>query len=215
LQAALVVITGFAFLAALLAWSRGLAGRRWAAAGHLLLAALLGPTVLLGWPFVRYLETFEAGVPELAVAEVFFERVGPGRYRVAVTHLPAGRIQVVELAGDEWRLDLSVLDWSDRAIRLGSTPRHRIEAILSRPGPAEATGLPLGITARLAATEVSAPWLAGLGASRGTPLTATRPVTSPWLPMAHGARFDVRRGATGLAEVEPLNVAAEDALAAR
>lgn len=215
MQAALVVITGFACLAALLAWSRWLAGRRWAAAGHLLLTALLALTVLVGWPFVRYLGTYEVGVPEQPVAEVFFERVGPGRYRVAVTHLPAGRIQVVELAGDEWRLDLRVLDWSDGAIRLGSMPRHRIEAILSRPTPATAAGLPLGITARLAATEIDAPWLAGLGASRGTPLTASRPVTSPWLPMAHGARFDVQRGATGLAEVEPLNLAAGDALAAR
>jgi hypothetical protein len=215
LQAVLLVITAFAFLAALLAWSRWLAGRRWAAAGHLLLAALLGLTTLLGWPFVRYLQTYEAGVPGLPVAEVFFERVGPERYRVAVTHLPAGRIQVVELAGDEWQLRLGVLDWSDGAVQLGSRPRQRIEVIVSRPAPATAAGLPLGVTARLAASDRSVPWLARLGVGRGAPLTASRPVTSPWLPMAHGARFDVRLVAAGLTEVEPLNAAAGEALAAR
>jgi len=49
----LVVLAGFAIVVALLAWSRWLARRRWAAAGHLLLATSLGVTVGLGWPLAR------------------------------------------------------------------------------------------------------------------------------------------------------------------
>lgn len=211
----LVFLAGFALIVALLAWSRWLAGRRWAAAGHLLLAGLLGVTVALGWPLARYVETFEVRVPERPVAEVFFERVGPGRFRVAVTRVPAGRMQVVELAGDEWRLDLSSLDWSDSTVHLGSQPRYRIEAIVSRPAPAATPGLALGVTARLTRGDERAPWLAGLGASRGKPLVATRPLSGPWLPMTDGARFDIRMTAAGAVAVDALNAAAGDSLAAR
>jgi len=211
----LVLLAGFAVIATLLAWSRWLAGRRRASAGHLLLAALSGVTVALGWPLATYLETFEVRVPERPVAEVFIERVGQNRYRVAVTRLPAGRMQVVELAGDEWRLDLRMLDWTEGAISLGSRPRYRVEAVVSRPTPSDAQGLPLGVTARLTRGDESPPWLAELGASRGTPLVAARPVTGPWLPMAHGARFDVRLNATDAIDVDPINVAAGDSLAAR
>jgi len=211
----LVFLAGFAIIVALLAWSRWLAGRRWAAAGHLLLAVLLGVTVGLGWPLARYVETYDVRVPERPVAEVFFERIGPGRFRVAVTRVPAGRMQVVELAGDEWRLDLTVLDWSDSAVHLGSQPRYRIEAVVSRPAPALAAGLALGFTAPLTRGDERTPWLANLGASRGRPLVATRPLSGPWLPMAGGARFDVRMNAAGAVAVDPLNVAAGDSLAAR
>ena len=210
----LVVLAGFAIIVALLAWSRWLAGRRWAAAGHLLLAMLLGVTVASGWPLARYVETYEVRVPERPVAELFFERIGPSRFRVAVTGVPAGRMQVVELAGDEWRLDLTVLDWSDGAVRLGSRPRYRIEAVVSRPAPAAAAGLRLGVTARLTRGDERIPWLARAGASQGRPLVATRLLSGPWLPMANGARFDVRTTAEGTVEVDPLNVAAGDSLAA-
>jgi hypothetical protein len=84
----LAVLAGFALVAALLAWSRWLAGRRWAAAGHLLLTALLALALVGGWPILRYVQTFTPRAPERPVAELFFERIGPGRFRAAVTHLP-------------------------------------------------------------------------------------------------------------------------------
>jgi hypothetical protein len=211
----LVVLAGFTVLAALLAWSRWLAGRRWATAGHVLLALALGAIVGTGWPFARHLEAYEVRVPELPVAEVFFERLSPGRYRVALTRLPSGRMQVVELAGDDWRMDLRTLDWSEPAARLGSRPRYRIEALASRPAPAATTGLPLGITADLTAADESTPWLAGLGGHWGRPLVALREVSGAWQPMVDGARFGVRLTAAGALEVEPRNAAASDGLATR
>jgi len=211
----LVVLAGFAIIVALLAWSRWLAGRRWAAIGHLLLATSLGVTVGLGWPLARYVETYEVRVTERPVAEVFLERIGPSRFRVTVTRVPSGRMQVVELRGDEWRLDLTVLDWRDGTARLGSRPRYRIESVLSRHAPTAAAGLALGVTARLAGRDEPPPWLADLGASRGRPLVATRPLSGPWLPMANAARFDVRMTATGAVEVDPLNAPAGESLAQR
>jgi hypothetical protein len=107
----LVTLAGFAVLSVLLAWSRWLGGRRWASLGHGLLAAALLATVLAVQPLASLLGRHEVLVPSRPVAELFFERIGPGRYRAALTRLPGGRMQVMDLSGDEWRIDLSLLEW--------------------------------------------------------------------------------------------------------
>jgi hypothetical protein len=211
----LALIAGFAVVAVLLAWSRWLVGRRWAAAGNLALALVLGVAVTLGWPFAAYLDTYEVRRAERPVAEIFFERLGPDRYRVALTRLPSGRMQVVELVGDRWRLDLRTLNWSERATHLGPQPRYRIEALASTQAQSAPAGVPQGITHDLNRDADRVPWLARAGAPGGAPLTATRDLTGPWQPMAHGARFDVRLTADGAVVVDPLNAAAGDSLATR
>jgi len=63
MQAILAILATFALVTLLLGWSRWLAGRRWAAAGHWLLAAIVGeadPTAFVvspmaaGWRDVRF-----------------------------------------------------------------------------------------------------------------------------------------------------------------
>jgi hypothetical protein len=211
----LVLIAGFAVVALLLAWSRWLVGRRWAAAGNLALVLVLGVAVTLGWPFAAYLDTYEVRRAERPLAEIFFERLGPDRYRVALTRLPSGRMQVVELVGDQWRLDLRTLSWSESATRFGPQPRHRIEALASRQAQSTPAGVPQGVTHDLNRGTDNVPWLARVGTRGGVPLTATRDLTGPWQPMAHGARFDVRLTADGAVVVDPLNAAAGDNLATR
>lgn len=211
----LVVIAGFAVVALLLAWSRWLVGRRWAAAGNLALALVLGVAVTLGWPFAAYLDTYEVRRAERPLAEIFLERLGPDRYRVALTRLPSGRMQVVELVGDQWRLDLRTLNWSERATRFGPQPRQRIEALASRQAQSAPAGVPQGVTHDLNRDADNVPWVARVGTRGGAPLTATRDLTGPWQPMAHGARFDVRLTADGAVVVDPLNAAAGDSLATR
>ncbi len=215
MQPVLVTLAGFAALSALLAWSRWLGGRRWASLGHSLLALALGATVLAGRPLAGLLETYEVLVPSRPVAQLFFERIGPSRYRAALTRLPGGRMQVMDLSGDEWRIDLRLLDWSEGAARLGATPRYRIEALVSRPAAARAPVLPLGTTADLSGGSVTLPHVAALGSRRGRALLETRESSGPWRPMADGARFEVTLAAGGSVEVGPLNAAAEAGLAAR
>lgn len=211
----LATLAGFAFLAALLAWGRWLGGRRGAALGHLLLAAALAAVTVLGWPLSRYLDGYDLRRHESPVAEVFFERVGPGRFRVAVTRLPGGRMQVVDLAGDQWRIELQVLDWADAAAHLGAVARYRIVGLTSRPAAEQAPGLPIGTAVVLDERRPTAPGIAALSAGGGRPLLAARALSSPWAPMADGARVEVRLTADDRIEVGPLNGAAEDNLAAR
>ena len=211
----LAVIAAFALVVALLAWSRWLAGRRWAAAGHLLMALAATGVVTTGWSLANYLDTYEARVAERPLAELFFERVGANRYRVALTRLPSGRMQVVELVGHEWRLDLRALEWSDYAAHAGLAPRVRVEGLAARLVQAAGQHDVVTVKHNLADDDSSTPWLEQLGAGRGSPLRARRDLAGPWQPMAHGSRFDVRLTAANVIQVDPLNTAASDSLAAR
>lgn len=207
----LILVAAFVLVTSLLAWSRWLAGRHWASAGHLVLAAIGGAVLATAWPLATYLEGFEPRVPDRAVAELYFERIGPGRYRVSLTRLPSGRMQVVELTGDQWRLELQALDWSERAAWLGADPRLRIDGLASRPAPLAGPGAPSGVAHRLS-NEVAEPWFAGSPIGTGW-LYAARSFTGTWQPMAPGARFGVRVDAAGTAAIDGLNPTADDSLA--
>lgn len=205
----LLVLAGFSLVGALLAWSRWLAGRRWAAAGHLALAIAMAAIVAAGWPVSRDLAALHPLRPDQPVAELFFEQVGAQRFRATLTRLPSGRMQVFELQGDEWRLTARGLDWTPRLHALGLEPRYeleRLEARLAMSGdqPASPTRFILhpaedgGLRSRLAD---GSRWSA-----------AVRPLTldGPWQPMAHRQRFVVRLDGKAMLSVAPGRAAAAE-----
>jgi hypothetical protein len=205
----LVVVAVFAAIAALLAWSRWLAGRRWAAAGHVLLACCAAATVAVGWRLAAYVAGHEAWVPELPVAELFVEQTGSSRYRATLTRLPSGRMQVFDLAGDQWRLDLRTLTWSERLAQFGPEPRYRIERLASRhAGSDEPAG-----EYDLAGDGGPAPPLSGLRIADVAPLLEARDVAGHWQPLADGARFTLRLTATGAVATDSRNAAAVESMA--
>jgi hypothetical protein len=215
------MLAAFAIVALLLAWSRWLAGRRWSAAGHLLAATVAGFVVATALPLSQYLAHFQSRLGNLPVVELFFERIAPSRYRVTLTHLPSGRMQVVDLAGDQWRLDVDAPRWAAWTAPLGFEPRYRIERLASRTAATagtEAAGTPsdTDIAVRtLAADPGPPPWLAGLGTRRGDRLLAAHQIQGGWQPMVPGGRFAVRLADQRELAVEPINAAASDAFAAR
>jgi len=211
----LVVIAAFALITTLLALGRWLAGHRWAAAGHAALACTAAAVVFGGWPLSTYLNTYETLVDESPVAELSFDQLGSHRYRATLTRLPSGRMQVVELAGDQWRLDVSTLDWMEGASQLGLEPRYRIDRLASRLADSVEPTAPSEVTHDLAESSISRPMVADLGTWRGAPLLTTRELPGPWQPMAHGARFDLQLTSGGRVEVDPLNPAASDSVASR
>jgi hypothetical protein len=191
----LLVVAGFAILTTLLAWARWLAGRRWAAAGHLVMAASAVWLVAATSPVVRHLSDYRQAERGQAVAELYFERSGAGRYRALLTRLPSGRTQVFDLAGDEWRLDVRSLEWSPRAVELGLRPLYRLERLASRAiaPPPDASGTPRPpLEFALGEPRGSDPW------SRPRPgpvwSAAARATTleGPWQPMGDGRRFEVQ-----------------------
>lgn len=205
MTAPLLVVGLFAIVAALIAWSRWLTGRRWAAAGNLLLAVVAGVVAGIGWPAARHLETYEKLTHGRAVASIYVERAGAGRQRISLTRLPSGRMQVFEVAGDEWRLAVREIDWTPRAANLGLKPLYRIESLEARDS---------------SSTDDTAPAAIALGNDRGVDLWAIAVPGSIWAaaalpgkrisrwePMLDGERFEVFPDGDGLA-VERRGVAA-------
>jgi hypothetical protein len=196
----LLVLAAFTIFTALLAWSRWLAGRRWAAAGHLVLACATAVAVALAWPIVAYVKTFEPLVPTLPVAELTFEQTGPERFRVTLTRLPSGRMQVVDVAGREWQLQLRALRWADWMTPFGPAPAYRIQSLGARPG---ATGPSAATEHDLDSPASPEPWLAGIGARRGRPMLESQAVSGAWLPMSDRVRYEVLLSAAGRLEIAP------------
>jgi hypothetical protein len=194
---AILVLIVFGLLALLLGLSRWLARRPWAAAGN----ALVGLTLLLLahrlWPAVTYLQTYEPLPAHGMIAQVYCERTGPRRYRLTLTRLPAGHMQVYELAGDEWRLDARTLAWKGYAAQVGLQPGFRLERLSARylRPEAEEDGEPVAaapasysLSDRDAGEDV---WAQARTATRWERQVDPRHALGPWRPLADGARYDV------------------------
>ena len=199
MRPALIVIAAFAVVAALLAWSRWLAGRRWAAAGHLVLAVSAAAVTVLAWPVTAYVKTYQPLVATLPVAELAFERTGADRHRITVTRLPSGRMQVVEVTGGEWQVQMRVLHWADWLAPLAPQTAYRIQALAART----TVGAKDVVTQQLDSPPAAEPWAGGLGTRYGRPVLTTEPVASPWLPAGDRVRYELRLSAAGGVAVVP------------
>ena len=127
-----VVVACFALVALLLAWSRWLAGRRLAAAGHVAMAIAAAAVALLMWSVTAGLESYEPVLRDQPIASLYVERTGPQRFRATLTRLPAGRVQVFELTGDQWRVEARTLDWHGLAAQIGLDRMYRLERLSTR-----------------------------------------------------------------------------------
>jgi hypothetical protein len=183
----------FGLLALLLSLSRWLAHRPWAAGGNLAVALLLLLAAAWLWPPVMHLRTYEPMRPKALVAQVHSERTGPSSYRVTLTRLPGGQMQVFEVPGDEWRLDSRTLVWTGRAARLGLRPGYRLERLSGRHLRTAPDVPPSAASYALSdADEPGADiWAQARTESTWKSHVDARHAYGPWRPLADGARYDV------------------------
>jgi hypothetical protein len=214
MQAVVIVLACFGGLTLLVALSRWLAGRRWAAAGNLALAALLIAVAVLLQPVASNLATYQPRRIDRPVAQVFCERTASRTHRITLTHLPDGRMQVFEVTGDEWRLDARTLAWRGPAVDLGLKPGFRLDRLSTR---FLRTTEPAGSSPSSYALSEETGEDVWAQARTGT-LWARYAVADhaygPWRPLAQGARYEVGFDAAGL-QARPLNDAAATALQQR
>jgi hypothetical protein len=227
MQGVLVITVIFGALAVPVAFSRWLAGRRWAAAGNLLVALLLFTFARVLWPAATNLASYQPMAQKGPVAQVFCERTGPGIYRVTLTRLPAGRMQLFEMAGDEWRLDIRTLAWRENATRLGLAPGFRLDRLSARflssvpPGTALAAApvLPSGYHLSDADEPGEDVWAQARTGSLWQQHADAGHVYSAWRPLAHGGRYDLwlthEGGNSATLDARPANDAAAKAVQAR
>jgi hypothetical protein len=206
-----VVLAAFALITLLLAWSRWLAGRRLAVAGHLLMAVTAGWAAAWLWPVLLSLETYEPALRGQPVADLYIEQTGSRKYRVTLTRLPAGQVQVLEMTGDQWRLEVRTLDWRGWAARAGIRPVYRLERLSARHvRPVTSEDVPAS-SYTLGTGEGDDVWAQARTSAAWARLAQAGRVEGPWEPLANGARFLVRREGQ-LLRVEAGNEAAAASL---
>ena len=213
MKAVALVLACFGALTALLALSRWLARRRWAAAGHLALAAVLIAAATQLWSLAADLATYGRLRHGEPVAQVFCERTGSRTFRLTLTRLPNGRMQVFELTGDEWRLDARTLAWQGRAIALGLEPRYRLERLSTRfVRAADPAAAPSSYA--LARPSGDDLWAQARTRTRWAEYAVAEHAYGPWRPLVQGARFELWFDAAGL-EARAANEPAANATAPR
>ncbi len=232
----IALCVAFGLLALLLSLSRWLAHRPWAAAGNLAVAVLLLLVAHRLWPPVLHLQTYESMRPKVLIAQVHCERTGPSAYRVTLTRLPAGHMQVFEMSGDEWRLDVRTLVWTGLAAELGLPDSFRLDRLSGRylhtepasdstpvpaappavdPAPARLVPASFALSDKEEAGEDI--WAQARTDSGWKRHVDARHAYGPWRPLAGGARYDVSMTrAPGQAEAvldaRPANEAAAKAM---
>jgi hypothetical protein len=203
------VIGIFGLLLVALACQR-LARARFLAAGGSALAGVLLLALAAAFFVVSLnLHTYARLTFEQPVAEIVFEARGPQHYRATLTQIPSGEMQMFVLAGDEWQLDARVLKWKGWANLLGLDAQYRLERVSGRyrdideERSAERTVYGLsenpGVDLWVLSTQYPK-WLPFVDAVYGS---------ATYLPMADGARFEVKMTQSGLI-ARPVNVVAND-----
>ena len=197
LQALAATLALFGAAAGLVAISRANRRRTTSAVGHAVLAALLFALAATLWPIGAGLARYDHWREGQPVAELHFETLPADGYRVTLTHLPGGRMQVFDLEGHAWRLDARTLTWRGWALAAGFLPRYQLDRL---------TGLAATTTASTQA--LRAYELSDAGARRfwdhlrahayWKRLVDARQVYGPNTAMTDGSRFRVTLTAHGL-----------------
>jgi hypothetical protein len=208
---AAVVVTCFALVALLLAWSRWLAGRRLAAAGHVAMAIAAAAGALLMWSLMSGLESYEPALRNQPIAALYVERTGSQNFRATLTRLPAGRVQVFELKGDQWRLEARTLNWQGIASHVGLDRMYRLERLstrAARPLSGPETG---GSSFSLGSDAPNDLWARGRTSPSWMRHVHGGHADGPWRPLANGAYFTVWLEGEAL-RVDAANEAAASAM---
>lgn len=204
-----IVIAVFGLLLLALATRRLFRAHFMAAGGSALAGLLLLSTAALTFVVSLNLHTYARLTHEQPVAEIVFEARGPQRYRATLTRMPSGEMQVFMLAGDEWQLDARVLKWKGWANLLGLDAQYRLERVggryrdieMERSGERTVYGLSENSGIDLWELSTRYPqWLPFVDAIYGS---------ATYLPMANGARYEVKITQSGLI-ARPLNAKAEE-----
>jgi hypothetical protein len=188
---AAVVVTCFALVTLLLAWSRWLAGRRLAAAGHLAMAIAAAAAAVLMWSVTAGLESYEPVLRGQPIASLYVERTGPQRFRATLTRLPAGRVQVFELTGDQWRLDARTLDWQGLAAQIGIDRMYRLERLSTRAARPLSGPQTAGPSFSLGTDAPNDLWARGRTSPAWMRYVHGGHADGPWQPLANGALFKI------------------------
>ncbi len=207
------VIALFGLLLVALACQR-LARQRFIAAGGSALTGLLLLAIAAAIFVVSLnLHTYARLTHETPVAEIVFEARSPQQYRATLTQVPSGEMQMFMLAGDEWQLDARVLKWKGWANLLGLDAQYRLERIGGRYRDLEQERHAERTVYGLSENPGVDLWLLSTQYPRWLPFVDAVYGSATYLPMAEGARYEIKMTQSGLI-ARPVNEAANTAAGA-
>lgn len=170
----------------------------------LVLGALLG---LLG----LNIQTYHRLAYDRPVAEISLVQTGPREF-IATLKQPDGAAQDYRLTGDQWRIEARVLKWKPWANVLGLDAQYRLDRLSGRYEQTQDE-----LHAERSAYDIEPPRSSGVDLwplarrfSQYAPVVDTLYGSGAYMPMADGARFEVRITQSGLI-ARPLNERAAEA----
>jgi hypothetical protein len=175
-------------------------------AGGVICGALGSASILLTFSYYGYGRL----VDEQAVSQIEFSQSAPGLYTARLM-IDGESDRLLELRGDEWQMDARVINWKPPATILGLDPIYQLDRLSGRYSDIddemseERTVHALSDELRLDVWRVARKFPAlmpGIDAYYGT---------ATYLPMADGARFEVRLTRTALL-ARPMNEQAREAV---
>ena len=175
-------------------------------AGGVVSGALGSASILLAFSYCGYGRLID----EQAVSQIEFSRSAPGQYTARVM-IDGKMDRLLDLRGDEWQMDARVINWKPPATLLGLDPIYQLDRLSGRYSDIddemseERTVHALSDELRLDVWRVARKFPAltpGIDAYYGT---------ATYLPMADGARFEVRLTRTALI-ARPMNEQAREAV---
>ncbi len=206
------VIGVFGLLLVALACQRLARARFLAAGGSALGGLLLLATAAAIFIISLNLHTYARLTYEQPVAEIVFEQRGPQRYRATLTQIPSGEMQMFILAGDEWQLDARVLKWQGWANLLGLDAQYRLERVSGRYRGIEQERNHERTVYGLSENPGVDLWVLSTRYPQWLPFVDAVYGSATYLPMADGARYEVKMTQSGLL-ARPVNEAASAAAA--
>ncbi len=206
------VIGVFGLLLVALACQRLARARFLAAGGSALGGLLLLATAAAIFIISLNLHTYARLTYEQPVAEIVFEQRGPQRYRATLTQIPSGEMQMFILAGDEWQLDARVLKWQGWANLLGLDAQYRLERASGRYRDIEQERNHERTVYGLSENPGVDLWVLSTRYPQWLPFVDAVYGSATYLPMADGARYEVKMTQSGLL-ARPVNEAASAAAA--
>lgn len=169
--------------------------------------ALLISLALLIASVATNLHSYQRLSHENPVASLRFEQLGPQHFR-AILARPGETGEIYELYGDEWQVDARALKWHGIATLLGLDSSFHLERISGRyQDPAQESTSPRSVHLLYEGEGIDI-WAFARQHPKWLPWVDAVYGSATYMPMAHGARYQITMSQTGLI-ARPTNLTAE------
>jgi hypothetical protein len=176
-------------------------------AGGAVTACAGGASTMLAFSYFGYFQL----VDEQLIGQIKFTESAPEHYVARLMLEGEQRDQMFEILGDEWQMDARVITWEPPMTLLGLDPIFQLDRLSGRYSEVEEE-----LTRHRSVHALSEPmamdvWQFARKYPKLMPGVDAHYGTATYLPMAHGATFEVTMTRTGLI-ARPVNDAAREAI---